>query len=207
MTMYQTVLFYLAAARILLSRLLKRGPAPAVRREARALCIGLDGAGKTSLLKRASDASADLSSIVPTTGFNVRSVNVDPDWSLEVWDVGGAVSMRPFWSRYVDETIDGLIWVVDGADIARLPESAAELRNLLQREPRARMLPLLVLANKSDIAAAHDAAAVAAALELENLERFHLAVGPRHATSVAAADGRSIGAALTWLCNATEERL
>ena len=144
---------------------------------------------------------------MPTTGFNVRSVNVDPDWSLEVWDVGGAVSMRPFWSRYVDETIDGLIWVVDGADIARLPESAAELRTLLQREPRARMLPLLVLANKSDIAAAHDAAAVAAALELENLERFHLAVGPRHATSVAAADGRSIGAALTWLCNATEERL
>ena len=91
MTFRQDLLLYLAGARILLYKLLwaRRKPAPVEWRDARVLCLGLDGAGKSSLLRRAADASADLDSLKPTTGFNVRTLTVLPDWKLEVWDIGG----------------------------------------------------------------------------------------------------------------------
>ena len=56
------------------------------------LCLGLDGAGKTSLLGHARLGAADHEPAEPTTGFHVHTVTVR-DWKLLVWDVGGVLEI------------------------------------------------------------------------------------------------------------------
>lgn len=70
-------------------------------------------------------------------------------FKLNLWDVGGQRSLRPYWRNYYEKT-DGLVWVVDAADLARLSDCRAELAALLQEE---RLLgsSLLVLSNKQDV--------------------------------------------------------
>ncbi len=47
--------------------------------------------------------------------------------------MGGQKTLRAYWRNYYEAT-DGLVWVVDAADAARLPDCAAELRALLAEE-------------------------------------------------------------------------
>ena len=67
-------------------------PSAVVWYEARVLCLGLDGAGKTSVLQRAADRS-DAVPVTPTTGFNVKTLTLLPDWKIDVWDIGGAATL------------------------------------------------------------------------------------------------------------------
>ena len=55
-------------------------------KEARILVLGLDNAGKTTILKALSEE--DISTIMPTQGFNVKSLTQD-GFKLNVWDIGG----------------------------------------------------------------------------------------------------------------------
>ena len=54
--------------------------------EARILVLGLDNGGKTTILKKLSEE--DISHIMPTQGFNVKSLQVD-GFKLNMWDIGG----------------------------------------------------------------------------------------------------------------------
>lgn len=54
---------------------------------------------------------------------------------LNIWDVGGQRSLRSYWRNYFECT-DGLVWVVDSADIRRLDDCKQELRSLLKEEVR-----------------------------------------------------------------------
>jgi hypothetical protein len=74
-------------------------------REARILVLGLDNSGKTTILKRISDE--EISHVMPTQGFNIKSV-MQNDFKLNVWDIGGQKSIRPYWRNYFDQT-DGLV--------------------------------------------------------------------------------------------------
>jgi len=171
---------------------------PVAWREAKVLCLGLDNAGKSSLLRRASDMSAapGLSDdILPTTGFNVRTITV-PDCKLEVWDIGGGAALRPFWFRYATWDVGGLIWVVDSIDDSRLPETATALANLLAAAPMLRKLPLLVLLTKADLMGARGADSVAETLGLAELS---LGGGLQRVQAVSAIDGRELVDALRWL--------
>lgn len=73
--------------------------------EARLLVLGLDNAGKTTILKKLSDE--DISSITPTQGFNIKSMQ-QGDFKLNVWDIGGQKSIRPYWRNYFD-TSDAMV--------------------------------------------------------------------------------------------------
>lgn len=75
--------------------------------EARILILGLDNAGKTSCLKKLSDE--DITHITPTTGFNIKTV-LHQGFKLNVWDIGGQKSIRPYWRNYYDNT-DALVWI------------------------------------------------------------------------------------------------
>lgn len=57
------------------------------QREVRILLLGLDNAGKTSILKKLSDE--EITHIMPTQGFNIKSL-VQEGFRLNVWDIGGA---------------------------------------------------------------------------------------------------------------------
>ena len=58
-------------------------------KEARILVLGLDNAGKTTMLKKLSDE--DLHHIMPTQGSNIKSLQHN-GFKLNVWDIGGASS-------------------------------------------------------------------------------------------------------------------
>lgn len=103
---------------------------PNPEKEARILLLGLDNAGKTTLLKQlASEEVTQVSpwslfliylhklkyplQVTPTAGFNIKSVAAE-GVKLNVWDIGGQSKIRPYWKNYFDNTdvlvsID-LIW-------------------------------------------------------------------------------------------------
>jgi len=131
-------------------------------REVRVLMLGLDNAGKTTVVKKFNGEDIDL--ISPTLGFNIKTLEYR-GFKLNIWDVGGQTSLRSYWRNYFEQT-DGLIWVVDSADRMRLRDCKAELQALLQQE-RLAGASLLVFANKQDIEGALSDEQIREELELD----------------------------------------
>ena len=71
-------------------------------KELKILLLGLDNAGKTSILKVMA-AETDIQQVKPTLGFNVKVVQ-SPGFKLNVWDIGGQRTVRPYWKYYYEET-------------------------------------------------------------------------------------------------------
>ncbi|XP_074387204.1 ADP-ribosylation factor-like protein 2 isoform X2 [Zonotrichia albicollis] len=133
-------------------------------RELRLLVLGLDNAGKTTLLKRLN--GEDVGGTSPTLGFNIKTLE-HRGFQLHVWDVGGQSSLRSYWRNYFEST-DGLVWVVDSSDHERLKLCARELKALLKEE-RLAGASLLVFANKQDLPGALPAGDIRQALELDSI--------------------------------------
>merc|ERR1711998_702020 len=102
-------------------------------KEVRILMLGLDNSGKTTILKRLSDE--DITHVTPTQGFNIKSL-LHEGFKLNVWDIGGQKTIRPYWRNYFDNT-DALVYVIDSADRRRLEESGDELTQLLDEDKMA----------------------------------------------------------------------
>nr|CAX78725.1 ADP-ribosylation factor 3 [Schistosoma japonicum] len=111
--------------------------------EARILMVGLDAAGKTTILYKLK--LGEVVTTIPTIGFNVETVEYKKI-SFTVWDVGGQDKIRPLWRHYFQNT-QGLIFVVDSNDSERIGEAADELHRMLG-EDELRNAVLLVFANK-----------------------------------------------------------
>merc|ERR1711962_488813 len=134
-------------------------------RELRILLLGLDNAGKTTILKTL--ASEDITTITPTQGFNIKSVQTE-GFKLNVWDIGGQRKIRPYWRNYFDNT-DVLIYVIDSSDSKRFDETEQELQELLCEE-KLSGTPILVYANKQDLIGSATAAKVAEGLALHTIK-------------------------------------
>ena len=67
----------------------------------------------------------DISTITPTKGFNIKNLHHDK-FKRNVWDIGGQKVLREYWSNYFSNT-DGLVFVIDSADIRRVKEAGKEL--------------------------------------------------------------------------------
>nr|CAD7196345.1 unnamed protein product [Timema douglasi] len=147
----------------LLSILRKLKSSP--EKELRLLLLGLDNAGKTTLLK--SLASEDIAHVTPTQGFNIKSVQSE-GFKLNVWDIGGQRKIRPYWRNYFENT-DVLIYVIDSSDRKRLDETGQELEELLS-EDKLVNVPLLIYANKQDLLHAAPAAEIAERLGLHTIK-------------------------------------
>ena len=104
-----------------------------VEKETRLLILGLDNAGKTTIVAKLS--GQDTSFISPTLGFNISTLT-QSDYKLNLWDIGGQKSIRSYWRNYFEST-DGLVWVVDSGDrLDRLLDCKKELHSLLLEEVR-----------------------------------------------------------------------
>lgn len=132
--------------------------------DARILVLGLDNSGKTTILKRLGNES--IKEVMPTQGFNVKSL-VQNNFKLNVWDIGGQKSIRPYWRNYFDRT-DALIYVVDSSDSRRMEETELEFAQLLHEE-KLDGVPLLVFANKQDLLNALSADEIRDALNLKSI--------------------------------------
>ncbi|KAJ2720247.1 ADP-ribosylation factor-like protein 2 [Coemansia sp. Benny D115] len=137
-------------------------------KQLRILVLGLDNAGKTTAMRRLNNQPIDT--ISPTLGFSISTLQVHA-YRVDFWDVGGQRTIRPYWRNYFEQT-DGIIWVVDSADRARLDDCRQELHQLL-KEDRLAGASLLVLANKQDLDGALTKEQVAECLQLELLGQSH----------------------------------
>lgn len=65
--------------------------------DAKILLLGLDNAGKTTILKAL--AKEDIKTISPTKGFNVKVITLE-NVKFVVWDLGGQMAIRNHWENY-----------------------------------------------------------------------------------------------------------
>eukprot|EP00252_Welwitschia_mirabilis_P021810 TRINITY_DN5708_c0_g1_i1.p1 TRINITY_DN5708_c0_g1~~TRINITY_DN5708_c0_g1_i1.p1 ORF type:complete len:182 (+),score=32.39 TRINITY_DN5708_c0_g1_i1:163-708(+) len=161
------------------------------KKEMRILMVGLDAAGKTTILYKLK--LGEVVTTIPTIGFNVETVEYK-NISFTVWDVGGQDKIRPLW-RYYFQNTQGLIFVVDSNDRERIAEARDELHRMLN-EDELRNAVLLVFANKQDLPNAMSAAEVTDKLGLHSLRQRHWYIQSACATS-----GEGLYEGLDWLSN------
>jgi ADP-ribosylation factor-like protein 1 len=140
--------------------------------EIRILILGLDNAGKTTILYRLQ--IGEVVATVPTIGFNVETLTYK-NITFSVWDLGGQDSIRPYWRCYYTNTTAALIFVVDSADVARMDIVKKEIEMLLA-EQELKGAAILVFANKQDMKDAVSEGEIAERLELAKKckERYSL---------------------------------
>jgi ADP-ribosylation factor protein 1 len=159
-------------------------------KDARILMLGLDAAGKTTVLYNLKLGEVVVT--IPTIGFNVESLQYR-NIKFVVWDIGGQSKIRPLWHHYYTGT-DALIYVVDSNDHERMEEASEELRSVLS-DSEMHNIPVLILANKQDLPYALSVSAVAQKLQLSSLPNKWF-VAKTCATS-----GEGLYEGLDWLTN------
>ena len=161
------------------------------KKDMRILMVGLDAAGKTTILYKLK--LGEIVTTIPTIGFNVETVDYK-NISFTVWDVGGQDKIRPLWRHYFQNT-QGVIFVVDSNDRDRAGEAREELARMLNEE-ELRDAVLLIFANKQDLPSAMNAAEMTEKLNLNSMRNRNWYI---QATCATSGDGLYEG--LDWLCN------
>lgn len=160
-------------------------------KEVRLLILGLDNAGKTTILRQIH--TGEVTQTTPTIGFNVETVKYH-NIEFQVWDLGGQSSIRPYWRCYYPNT-DAIIYVVDSNDKNRIGDSKSELTLMLQEE-ELKEVPVMVFANKQDMPNAMTAAEVSEGLGLTEIRNRQWAI-----FQTSAIKGSGILEGLDWLSN------
>merc|ERR1712046_500569 len=132
--------------------------------EMRLLMVGLDAAGKTTILYKLK--LGEVVTTIPTIGFNVEIVEYK-NIKFNVWDVGGQDKIRKLW-RYYYQNTQGLIFVIDSNDRERIEDAREELMKILH-EDEMRNAVLLVFANKQDLPNSMSASEVSEKLGLHSM--------------------------------------
>ncbi|GAA5811211.1 ADP-ribosylation factor, Arf Arf6 [Mucor flavus] len=133
-------------------------------KEMRILMLGLDAAGKTTILYKLKLNQSVTT--IPTVGFNVESVTYK-NVKFNVWDVGGQDKIRNLWRHYYTGT-QGLIFVIDCQDKNRIEEARQELYRIISDREMKDCL-LLIFANKQDLPGSFTPAEVTDILGLAKL--------------------------------------
>eukprot|EP00512_Aurantiochytrium_limacinum_P002562 CAMPEP_0171503008 /NCGR_PEP_ID=MMETSP0958-20121227/10584_1 /TAXON_ID=87120 /ORGANISM="Aurantiochytrium limacinum, Strain ATCCMYA-1381" /LENGTH=185 /DNA_ID=CAMNT_0012038305 /DNA_START=13 /DNA_END=570 /DNA_ORIENTATION=- len=164
--------------------------------EARVLMVGLDAAGKTTVLYKLK--LGEVVTTIPTIGFNVESVEYK-NINFTVWDIGGQSKIRALW-RYYYANSNCIIFVIDSSDRDRAELAREELHKLLH-EDELRDSVILVLANKQDLPDAMTAAELADKLDLHSVRSHQWYI-----QSTCATTGAGLHEGLDWIGKAVSEQ-
>lgn len=159
------------------------------KKECRILMLGLDGAGKTTILYKLK--LGEVVATVPTVGFNVETIKYRRI-EFTVWDIGGQDKIMSLWRHYYMNT-GAIIYVVDSNDTDRLQENGKVLKNLLN-DSYLKDAIVLVYANKQDLPTSVSPSNVANEMQLSSLRNRLWYIQPCSAMST---EGLYEG--LSWL--------
>lgn len=167
----------------------------------RVVLIGLDGAGKTTVMRQIISKARDgthqsAPETLPTIGFTVQEivrVGHRGPITMTLFDVGGQEKIRELWSQYC-RAADALVLVVDAGDQSRLMDVRTELLKLLHGPANlSNETVVLVLANKQDQKQALSPQELVARLRLHEIETAW------HIEGTVGIDGTGIESGFDWL--------
>lgn len=115
-------------------------------KEAKILFLGLDNAGKTTLLSMLKYNK--LQQYQPTMHPNSDNLCIG-SIKFEAHDLGGHEGARRLWTDYFDG-VDGIVFLVDAAEPERFNEAKHSLNNILN-DPQLSNVPIVVMGNKVDM--------------------------------------------------------
>ncbi|XP_021344599.1 GTP-binding protein SAR1-like, partial [Mizuhopecten yessoensis] len=92
-------------------------------RTAKIMIVGLDNAGKSTLLTMLKTGRAVQ---FPPTGQARCEEMTIGGLTIQAYDLGGHMTMRRVWLDYFP-AVDGIVYIIDSADRERLQESKNEL--------------------------------------------------------------------------------
>ncbi|CAL6007911.1 ADP-ribosylation_factor 1 [Hexamita inflata] len=117
-------------------------------RNIRVLMLGLDGAGKSSLVYQWK--LQKYLNTIPRMGLTVETIHC-PQSDIHIYDVSGKPKMRALW-RYYAQDSDIMVFVIDSTqrDFKMIYQTKEELSNLMNYRGLANV-PFLVLFSKSDL--------------------------------------------------------
>ena len=116
--------------------------------EIKVLFIGLDGAGKTSIITKLKGLeSGERFEIFPTAFLNCARITFN-NKKFNCIEVSGLKRYRKVWKNFYNE-VDGIIFVIDGTDVGRMHLIKGlinDLDNNLEKN-----IPVVFMVNKQDI--------------------------------------------------------
>ncbi|UKZ63699.1 uncharacterized protein TrAtP1_004924 [Trichoderma atroviride] len=184
-------------------------------KEMRILMLGLDNAGKTTIVKKI--MGEDVNTVSPTLGFIIKTIdyqgyklNICAEMPVDshtlrslltsIGDVGGQKTLRSYWRNYFEKT-DALIWVVDTTDRLRIDDCREELHGLLEEERLAGAC-LLIFANKTDVDGCMTQEEIVTMLRLPDIRTHQW-----HVLQCSAMTGKNLEEGLSWVVEDAKKRL
>ncbi|ELP92734.1 ADP-ribosylation factor, putative [Entamoeba invadens IP1] len=134
------------------------------KKEARVLMIGLDAAGKTSILYKL--RLGENVTTIPTIGFNAERVDFK-NLHFNIFDINEQ-KIPPLWRHY-NSSSNAIIFVLDSNDRERLSEAKSVLQTVLNTDELIGV-PLLVFANKHDLPQALSVSDIVSGLGLQYIK-------------------------------------
>jgi len=170
--------------------------------EFRVLILGVDKAGKTTLLEKLKSiylkgGGLPPDRVVPTVGLNIGCIE-DANAKLVFWDLGGQVGLRAIWEKYYEEA-HAIMYVIDAATASSFEDAKSALDKVIRHE-HLRGAPLLIVANKQDLPGVINDEELALFLNLKELDER-----PYMFQAVSAYDGRGIKSGIDWLVEQMEK--
>ncbi|XP_068805491.1 ADP-ribosylation factor-like protein 5A isoform X2 [Struthio camelus] len=157
--------------------------------EHKVIIVGLDNAGKTTILYQFSMNEVVHTS--PTIGSNVEEIVVNNTRFL-MWDIGGQESLRSSWNTYYTNT-EFVIVVVDSTDRERISVTKEELYKMLAHEDL-KKAGLLIFANKQDVKECMTVAEISQFLKLTSIKDHQW-----HIQACCALTGEGLCQGLEWM--------
>ena len=112
------------------------------------ITCGLDNAGKSTIINELKPQALRTDAIPATFGYSVEEFEKG-NVAFKVFDMGGARKFRELWEHHF-KTVQGVIFVIDSNDRARLCLVRDELQ-LMLKSPELKATPVLFFANKMDL--------------------------------------------------------
>ncbi|KAI8086189.1 P-loop containing nucleoside triphosphate hydrolase protein [Halteromyces radiatus] len=168
------------------------------KEEYNVLIIGLDNAGKTTLLERIKSifmgvAGLSPDRIAPTVGLNIGRIEVNSS-RIKFWDLGGQRDLQSIWQRYYSDC-HAIVFVVDSTDGRRLEECKDTFETIITND-LVEGVPILMLANKQDLP---NALRVEEIKEVFNKIAVKLGARDSRVLPVSALEGNGVREAIDWM--------